>query len=696
MTQPTPARKLALAGMGVVLITIATAMAVIAWFAFSLTDSVLTYETMRKAESVARSLASTFDRAAELGIPLEKMPGVSEKLADTRQQHAELSRISVVVAGTPLYTARAEKTDGLVETLVESVPIASAAGTSELLEVAVDPRFVARLFSELMLDFLVILIVAGFVTLELIYFLAGPIVVSPLNTLVASLSRIAGGRLASSVSGNFSGALRNLADATRDAQQQALHQYRECRTSLRARLRERRAPGFDRTASNSSVRAAIIALRDVRDRFQLHLKASHEAVLDPKAALGRMRAPFFLLLLAEDLSRGFLPIFAGTMTVGPIAIPAHWVVGLPIFLFMLIVAVSQPVLGGWSERLGRRKAFLFGAAIGVVAHLMAAQAETLLGLLVWRAGAGVAWAIAFVAAQGIVLDYTNKETRAKGLATFVSVIMVSMICGPSVGGLLADGLGYRVTFIIAAALAGLAWVIGWVTLPKSAPKPLPVAIVSATPATKSPRVNPLANPRFAGLLLLAAVPAKLLLVAYCFYLIPLFLSSTGSSAAMAGRIIMIYSVMMVLLVPVVAAQIDRLRTRHGAVPHATFVATGLILSGIAGLAMALPYDLVAAVLVVTLLGIAQAISISPQAAMVPDVTQAEIARVGESTVYGYYRLVERIGNAMGPIAAAALLPFLGFKNTFIVLGFAVLLCGIAFAWLYIPRRAAATVPAAAE
>ena len=699
MTSAAPARKLALAGMGVVLITIIAAMAVIAWFAFGLTNRVLTYETMRKAESVARSLAGNFDRAAELGIPLEKMPGVSEKLAETRQQHAELSRITVVVAGNPLYTTRAENSETLVEALVESVPIASATGTSELLEVALDPRFVTRLFSELLLDFLVILVVAGFVTLELIYFLAGPIVVSPLNTLVASLANIASGRLASAIPANFAGSLKALAYATRDAQSQVLVQYGECRKLLRAALRGRRTLGIIRPESSQPIRAAFIGLRTLRDRYQLHIAASHETVLDPKAALGSMRAPFFLLLLAEDLSRGFLPLFAGTMSVGPIAIPAHWVVGLPIFLFMLIVALSQPVLGGWSDRLGRRKAFLVGAAVGAIAHLLAAQADTLFGLLLWRAGAGVAWAIGFVAAQGIVLDYTNSETRTKGLATFVSVIMVSMICGPSVGGLLADGLGYRATFVVAATLAALAALIAWRSLPKSTRVPRPAEIADLQVATKSMRLNPLANPRFAGLLLLAAVPAKLLLVAYCFYLIPLFLSSTGSSAAMAGRIIMIYSVMMVLFVPVVAGLIDRLRAQHGAVPHAAFVAAGLILSGIAGLAMALPYDLVAAVLVVTLLGIAQAISISPQAAMVPELTRSEITRFGESTVYGYYRLVERIGNALGPLAAAALLPFLGFKNTFIVLGLAVLVCGIAFAWLYIPRRPPPPVtvaPAAAE
>ncbi len=693
MTSAAPARKLALAGMGIVLITITAAMAVIAWFAFGLTDRVLTYETMRKAESVARSLAGTFDRAAELGIPLEKMPGVSEKLTETRQQHAELSRITVVVAGKPLYTTRADDSEVLEEVLVERVPIASAAGTSELLEVAVDPRFVTRLFSELLLDFLVILVVAGFVTLELIYFLAGPIVVSPLNTLVTSLSNIANGRVASAIPANFAGGLKALAYATRETQSQVLAQYVDCRKLLRTALRERRARGSTSPDSSQPIRAAVVGLSTLRDRYQLHVAASREEVLDPKAALGSMRAPFFLLLLAEDLSRGFLPLFAGTMSVGPVAIPAHWVVGLPIFLFMLIVALSQPVLGGWSDRLGRRKAFLVGAAIGAVAHLLAAQADTLFGLLLWRAGAGVAWAIAFVAAQGIVLDYTNGETRTKGLATFVSVIMVSMICGPSVGGLLADGLGYRATFVVASALAALAALIAWRSLPKSAHSRRPVVIAEVPVATKSMHLNPLANPRFAGLLLLAAVPAKLLLVAYCFYLIPLFLSSTGSSAAMAGRIIMIYSVMMVLFVPVVATQIDRLRTRHGAVPHAAFVAAGLILSGIAGLAMALPYDLAAAVLVVSLLGIAQAISISPQAAMVPDLTRVEIARFGESTVYGYYRLVERIGNALGPLAAAALLPFLGFKNTFIVLGLVVFTCGIVFAWLYIPRRSAPEVVA---
>jgi predicted MFS family arabinose efflux permease len=687
MTPAIPAARLARLGMCAILAVIAVAMAVISWFALAQANRALTYETLRNAESVARSLAATFDRAAELDIPLAEMPGVNEKLEEVRAQHPGLSRISVVVSGDAKFTARAPGVDGIAETMVESVPIQLAGGTSELLEVAVDPRFITQLFRELALDFVVILVVAGFITLELIYFLAGPIIVSPLRLIAECITRLSSGSLAGPVAANYPGAMRDVAFAIRRHQDALLADYRDARTTLRQQLAARRAQSKTDSDLKQALQQRVQQLRAIRDRFGLKIQSSREVVQDPASALGRMRAPFFLLLLAEDLSRSFLPIYAGSMDVGPLDLSPNLIVGLPIFLFMLIVAISQPVLGGWSERLGRRNAFLVGAAIAVAAHLLAAQASTLLGLLAWRAAAGVAWAIAFVAAQGIVLDHTDKVTRAKGLAGFVTVIMVSLACGPSVGGLLADGIGFRATFVIAAAMAALALVVAWRSLPADIARAPTIVLVNVADATA--RLHPLTNWRFVGLLLLAAVPAKLILVAYCYYLIPLYLTASGNSAAMAGRIIMIYSVVMVMLVPVAAGWIDRARQRAGVAPHAWFVAVGIALSGLGGLAMLVPNEIAGAALLVTILGFAQAISISPQAAMVPDLTRAEIARRGETAIYGYYRLVERVGSALGPIVAAAILQLASFRESFVVLGIIVFGCGATFAWLYaLPSRAA--------
>jgi Na+/melibiose symporter-like transporter len=198
------------------------------------------------------------------------------------------------------------------------------------------------------------------------------------------------------------------------------------------------------------------------------------------------------------------------------------------------------------------------------------------------------------------------------------------------------------------------------------------------------------------LLLLAAVPAKVILIAYCFYLIPLYIVSAGSTPAMAGRMIMLYSVMMVLLVPVMANWVVTLRARHRPAPEAQFVAAGLALSGLAGLAMALPFGLLSPLLLVFLLGIGQALSISPQAAMVAEVCHDEIRTLGQSAVYGIYRMVERFGNAIGPLIAAALLELAGFQTAFVAIGGAVLVCAAGFALVFMRPAAGAPVAAVAR
>ena len=401
--------------------------------------------------------------------------------------------------------------------------------------------------------------------------------------------------------------------------------------------------------------------------------ATGSAAAAGRDPIGAMRAPFFLLLFSEDLSRSFLPLYADTLPRGTLAIAPNLVASLPITIFMLIVALSQPGLGGWSERIGRRRAFLAGGVIAAGAHVATAFAVSFPLLLALRALAGFAWAVAFVAAQGLVIDHTDRESRIRGLASFVGIIMAASICGPPIGGLLADGLGPRWTFAIASILALAATLLAWRDLPRA-----PAARRGAAAATARDYAAALANPRFAALLALAAVPAKVIVIGFCFYLIPLYVAKAGYGAAMAGRIIMLYSIMMVLLVPVATEIVERIQRTSRTRPHAAFVAGGLVLSGFAGLLMLRPVGLAGAAALVLLLGIAQAASIAPQAAMVGDIHAGRSGRLGESAIYGVYRLVERLGNAMGPLIAAFLVQAAGFGGAFATIGIAVLVCGVVF------------------
>jgi predicted MFS family arabinose efflux permease len=57
---------------------------------------------------------------------------------------------------------------------------------------------------------------------------------------------------------------------------------------------------------------------------------------------------------------------------------------------------------------------------------------------------------------------------------------------------------------------------------------------------------------------------------------------------------------------------------------------------------------------------------------------AEVAAMGEHAVYGVYRLIERLGNALGPLLAAVLVLTFGYRASFVMTGALVMLCGACF------------------
>jgi MFS family permease len=83
--------------------------------------------------------------------------------------------------------------------------------------------------------------------------------------------------------------------------------------------------------------------------------------------------------------------------------------------------------------------------------------------------------------------------------------------------------------------------------------------------------------------------------------------------------------------------------------------------------------------VVIFLGLGQAVSIASQGALVEDLCGPEIAKYGRDTVYGVYRLLERMGNAVGPLLASVLVIYFNYQGAFVAISALVLVCGVLFA-----------------
>lgn len=670
---------------GIILLVVVAALAANSYVSNRSFEHALVPEMARKAVAVGVSVRSLILKAVDQTIAFDELQGVELSFEEARSDNPEFGYMAVTDAKGKVLYRNGKAPDGaeayfrLPETLarlekaqvtdeftrvgshfIVSLPIIAADHAVGLLHVGIDAGFVDGIVREMLFDILVILVVALFFTFELLNFIAGSRLEAGLKSLAGVLER--GGRgdfttmpIAKSDQA-FGGVTRVLenAMASINAGYLALTQDIEA---------ARRVPAHERKEQMS---IATAGLQDLKRRFQF---GEPTVQASDNSRLAGVRAPLFGFLLAEELTRSFLPSFVNSVMVPIPGLSPQIVVGLPIVLFMLIVALGQPYFGSLSERIGHRRTMIYGAGIAAVGFAATALSVTVFDLLLWRSFCALGYALVFVSAQGLVLNYTTLANRAQGFAVFVGAFMVATVCGPSIGGILADNIGERATFMISAILA-LASILAIRLLPKDAQRD------PAQSLLKGPRLaevrSLLFNRNFMTLTGLAAVPAKILLTGVCFYLVPLYVVSIGTTPAMAGRILMTYAVIMVLMAPLVSRLANNRENREW------LVAGGLCLSGLGGLLLLAGGGVPMVFAAVTLIGFGQSMSITSQSALVSDHCKEEMAAMGDHTVYGVYRLVERLGNAAGPLIASGLVIALGYQQSFVAIGAMVMVCGIAF------------------
>jgi len=158
-----------------------------------------------------------------------------------------------------------------------------------------------------------------------------------------------------------------------------------------------------------------------------------------------------------------------------------------------------PVVGGLSDKLGRRPVLL-AALLGLgLDYVFLSLAPTLAWLFVGRVLAGITGA-SFTTATAYIADISPPEKRAQNFGLVGAAFGVGFIIGPALGGLLAE-FGSRVPFMAAAGLSLCNFLYGYFVLPES-----------LAPAQRRPFEWRRANP-VASLLRLGRYPAILGLVA---------------------------------------------------------------------------------------------------------------------------------------------------------------------------------------
>ena len=135
------------------------------------------------------------------------------------------------------------------------------------------------------------------------------------------------------------------------------------------------------------------------------------------------------------------------------------------FTYAQMQFLFSPVLGGLSDRFGRRPVLLISLALMSVDYLIMAFAPTLTILFIGRVLAGLSGAT-YSTATAYIADVTPKEGRAKAFGLVGAGFGIGFILGPVVGGLMGE-IGTRAPFYAAGALAFANFAYGWFVLPES-------------------------------------------------------------------------------------------------------------------------------------------------------------------------------------------------------------------------------------
>lgn len=627
-----------------------------------------------KARVVAVAVKGDIEYAMQIGIPFDEIRGLDDYVDELIATHPEVKGMRVIAldksqeyamgqggadpvqpVGPNSIGSRIIENIGSVAATVLGQSSGLSVVTADIVrngtnlarvEATIDETYLNGQMTSIFFDTLVILIAVSLVALEVIVVVSASQLSEPFRLMERALNRRMDGDLRQHPVGGGAGAITRF--IKRLNQQNA--QIRDQLAAVMAKVKES---------------ASKLALQTFGDKHFLF-------VTDPRSGASIMdaRIPLFVFSFAEELQKSFLPLFVAEFHSESDLFARDIMMGLPISAFMFVIVVFTPFAGRLVDKFGNKTLFMTGLVPAISGYLICYLAGSANDILIGRSMTAVGYAVITISSQSYIAAVVPSENRARGMAIFVGVLMTATMCGTAIGAILADWLGYQPVFLIATGFAVLAGVLGWSMLRTDLPKP---AVKAPSPQlSRSPVAVLMRNTQFVLIVLFCAIPAKVILTGVLYLFVPIYLASLDANQSEIGRIMMVYSLIIIPISPLASGFADRLGKNLWMVIGAT-VMSGIVLMGLyqsASVAMVLA--------VVAALGVVHACLKAPLivAAMEAAEQSPDITRTGALSLL---RTSERIGSVIGPVVVASLLVVLDYGQVAAIIGAVVTCLGFVMA-----------------
>src|SRR3954452_13750310 len=178
-----------------------------------------------------------------------------------------------------------------------------------------------------------------------------------------------------------------------------------------------------------------------------------------RGALTSLSLSMLLSSLGTSIANVALPTLAEAF--GASFQEVQWIV----IAYLLAITTLVVSAGRLGDLTGRRRLLLGGFAVFTVASVLCGVAPTLGLLIAARAAQGLGAAIMMALTLAFVGDTVPKERTGSAMGLLGTMSAIGTALGPSLGGVLIAGFGWRAIFLVNAALGILAFVLAYRHLP---------------------------------------------------------------------------------------------------------------------------------------------------------------------------------------------------------------------------------------
>lgn len=129
-----------------------------------------------------------------------------------------------------------------------------------------------------------------------------------------------------------------------------------------------------------------------------------------------------------------------------------WIIGIILGVQLIGIVLVKPIMGGWSDRAGRKPVILAGLWVGALSVALIPLNQHPLALGALSLGLGLGFAAVTSSTTALVSDLSRQGALGSAIGVLRTVMDIGQSAGPAITGLLIAVSGYTLAF---TSLAGL-------------------------------------------------------------------------------------------------------------------------------------------------------------------------------------------------------------------------------------------------